>query len=103
MSEHQKDEKNKTGKEDKKGAKRSLGEWEEFAKRIKIRAEERAEESMNPEEGMDISHFDVAREIGAVHTCESDSKFSEEVFELINSARGESMRRSCITTRFRAR
>ncbi len=35
---------------------------------------------------MDISHFDVAREIGAVHKCVSDAKFNEEVFELINSA-----------------
>ena len=35
---------------------------------------------------MDISHFDVAREIGAVRMCESDSKFNEEVVEFINSA-----------------
>ncbi len=35
---------------------------------------------------MDISHFDVAREIGAVHTYESDSKFNEEAFEFMNRA-----------------
>ena len=53
---------------------------------MKIRAEERAEESKNPGEGMDISHFDVAKEIGAAHMRESDSMFNDEVFEFINSA-----------------
>ncbi len=33
---------------------------------------------------MDISHFDVAGEIGAALACESDAKFKEEVSEFIN-------------------
>ncbi len=53
---------------------------------------------------MDIGHTDVARQIGAVHRDESDSKFSEEVFEFINSAwREYSTERSCSTMRFRAK
>ena len=40
-----KDKKNKTGKEEERGATISVGEWEEFAKRLKTNAEERAEGS----------------------------------------------------------
>ena len=53
---------------------------------MKTRAEERAEESKNPGDGVYISHFDVAREIGAARVSESDAKFNEEAFEFINSA-----------------
>ncbi len=35
---------------------------------------------------MDISHFDVAREIGDAFMSESDAKLSEAMFEFINSA-----------------
>ncbi len=52
---------------------------------MKIRAEAIAEESKNPRQGMDSSHTEVAREIGAAPMDESDSKFIEEVFEVINS------------------
>ena len=37
VGEELKDKKNKTGTEDERGAKRSIGEWEEFVKKIKIR------------------------------------------------------------------
>ncbi len=46
---------------------------------MKTGAEARAEESRNPGQGVDISHTDVAREIGAARMDESDSKFKEEV------------------------
>ena len=64
--EDMKDKKNKTGKEEERGAKRSVDEWEEYAKRLKTRADERVEGSKNPGEGMDINQTHVAREIGAV-------------------------------------
>ena len=48
---------------------------------MKIRAEERAEESKNPGEGVDINQVHVAKEIGAVSMGESDVKFDETVFE----------------------
>ncbi len=54
---------NKTGREEDNAAGRRFGERDELAKRIKTRAEERAEESSNPGEGVDIIHFDVAMEI----------------------------------------
>ena len=50
-----------------------------------IGADERAEESKKPGEGMDINQFHVAREVGAVSVGESDVKFDETVFEFINS------------------
>ncbi len=63
----------------------SIEEWEEFAKTMKIRAEERVEESKNPGACVDICHFDVAREIEevCVCVCESDSKFNEETSEFV--------------------
>ena len=85
VGEDMKDKKNKTGKEEERGAKRSVNEWEEFAKRLKTNADERAEGSKNPGEGMDISQSQVTREIGAVSMSESDAKFDESVFEFINS------------------
>ena len=39
------------------GVKRSIKEWEDFAKKMKTGAEQRAEESKNLGEGMDIDHF----------------------------------------------
>ena len=84
--EDSKDKKNITGKEEEKGAKRSMDEWEEFAKKMKTGAEARAEESKRPGEGMDINQFHVAREIGAVSMGKSDVKFDETVFDFINSA-----------------
>ena len=84
-SEDPRDKKNKTGKEEEKGAKRSIGEWDEFAKKIKIRAEERAEESKNPGEGVDNNQVHVAKESGAVSVGESDVKFDETAPEFISS------------------
>ena len=84
-SEESRDKKNKTGNEEERGAKRSIDEWEELAKRLKSSAEARAEESKMPGEGMDINQLHVAREIEAVSMGESDVKFDESVFEFINS------------------
>ena len=61
VGEDMKDKKNKTGEEEERGAKRSVNEWEEFAKRLKTNADERAEGSKNPGEGMDISQSQVTR------------------------------------------
>ena len=94
------DKKNKTGNEEERGAKRSIDEWEELAKRLKSSAEVRAEESKKPGEGMDINQLHVAREIGAVSMGESDVKFDESVFEFIHST--WSMKRSCTAMRFPA-
>ncbi len=44
-----KGKKNKTGKEEERGAKRSVDEWEDFAKRLRTGADARAEESKNRE------------------------------------------------------
>ncbi len=40
VGEEIKDKKSKTGKEEERGAKRSVDDWEEFAKRLKTNAEE---------------------------------------------------------------
>ena len=85
QDEEMKDKKNKTGKEEERGAKRSVDEWEEYAKRLKTSADERADGSKNPGEGMDVSQAQVAREIGAVSMSESDVKFDEWSYEFINS------------------
>ncbi len=45
----------------------------------------RAEESKKPGQRVDIGFTGIAREIGAAYMNESDSKFSEEVFDIINS------------------
>ncbi len=63
--EDSRDKKNKTGKEEERGAKRSTDEWEELAKRLRTRAEARAEDSKKPGEGVDINQSHVAREIGS--------------------------------------
>ena len=47
--EDMKDKKNKTGKEEERGAKRSVDEWEEYAKRQKTSADEREKEARNQE------------------------------------------------------
>ena len=47
-------------------AKRSVDEWEEYAKKLKTSADERAEGSRNPGEGMVVSQALVARDIGSV-------------------------------------
>ncbi len=102
VSEDPKDDKNKTGKEEEKGAKRSTGEREEFARRIKNGAEEIAEESKNRGGGVDINRFDVAR--GSEQcTCVSQTRSSTRRCLSSSTARGESMRRTCITTRLWAR
>ncbi len=75
-----------------RGAKRSTVGWEEFAKMIETRAEERAEESKKPGEGVDISQFHVARETEAGSVGESDVKFDETVFEFAHSAWRESIK-----------
>ncbi len=62
--EEQRQKRTKTGEEEEKGVKRSTGEREEFAKMIKTRAQERAVESENPGEGVDISQFGVSKAIG---------------------------------------
>ncbi len=80
-----KDKKNRTEKEEERGAKRSFDDWEEFAKRLKTNAEERVEGSKNSGEGMYINQSHVAQEIGAVSMGESDVEFDESVFEFINS------------------
>ena len=59
------------------------------AKRLKTGAEARAEESKKPVEGMDINQSHVAKEVGAVSMGESDVKFEEAVFEIINSIKKE--------------
>ncbi len=56
-----KDKKNKTGKEEDKGTKRTVEDWDEHAKRLKVRAEARAEASKNPGQRMDVGYTDVAR------------------------------------------
>ena len=91
------DKKNKVEKEEERGAKRSVDEWEDFAKRLRTSAEERAAGSKNPGEGMDINQSHVAREIGAVSMSESDVCTSS------STVLGKSTRRSCTTMRFLAR
>ncbi len=56
----------KRAEEEPKGVKRSICEWEEFAKKLKTKAAQRAEESTSPGEAMDGDRLDVIKEIGAV-------------------------------------
>ncbi len=53
-------------KEEERGVRRSMDECEEFLKKLKTRVEQRAEESRNPGDGMDVDCLGIAREIGAV-------------------------------------
>jgi hypothetical protein len=69
------------------GIKRSIDEWENFAKKLKANAEQRAAESDKPGERVEIDYKDVAKEIGARLLGESDAKFDEAVSRLINSTR----------------
>ncbi len=39
--------------------KRSIDEWEDFAKKLKASAEQRAEKSRKPGDGVDIDHVDI--------------------------------------------
>ncbi len=94
-SEDSKDKKNKTGKEEERGAKRSVEDWEESAERLKTGAEAGAGESENPGEGMDINQFRIARESGAVSVGESDVKFDEAAFEFTNGAWRECKEEPC--------
>ena len=55
VGEETKDKKNKTGKEEERGAKRSVDEWEEFAKRLKTNAEEREQKGARIQERVWIS------------------------------------------------
>ncbi len=65
ISENQTEEKAKT-EEERKGSKRSISEWEGFAKRLKEKAEQRAVESKKPGECVDIDDADVVRDFGVV-------------------------------------
>ncbi len=62
--------KKKTGKEENKGANRSIESGRRSPKQIG--SEAGAEKSKNPGEGVDVNQFHVAREIGAVSMSESD-------------------------------
>ncbi len=70
----------RTRREESRGAS-TRGGGGDFAKKLKIKAEQRAEESKMPGEGMDIDYLDVAREIGAVSLGESDMKFDQAASE----------------------
>ncbi len=93
------DKKNKTGKEEERRAKRSVDDWEEFAKRLKTNAEERAKGSKNPEERMDINQSHVAKEIGAVSMGESDVRLTSQCSSS-STVLGRSTKRSCTMTQF---
>ncbi len=75
--------------EEVKGVKRSIDEWESFPNKLKSKAEQRMEESNEPGEVVDVDYTDVVDEIGAVPLGESDVKFDEVVFELLNSMYNE--------------
>ncbi len=78
----------KSRAEDERGVKRSSDEREALAKKIRTTAEKRAEESENPEGGVDINHFHVAREIGAASMGKSNAKLDERCASS-SIARGE--------------
>ncbi len=42
-----------------------MDEWENFAKKLKANAEQRAVQNDKPEEGMYIDHVDIIKEIAA--------------------------------------
>ncbi len=65
--------------------KRSVDEPEEFARKLKTKAEPRVEESKNLGEGAGAGYLDVARETGARSLGESDAKFNQAALELTNS------------------
>ncbi len=59
-------EKKSKAEEEERGASKSIDEWQAFAKNLMTKAEQRAEESKNPREGVDIDQVDVARENGVL-------------------------------------
>ncbi len=66
--------------------KRGIDECGDFAKKLKMKTEKRAEKkSKNFGEGVDIDYSDVVMEVGAASLGEPDVKFDEAVFEFINS------------------
>ncbi len=65
--------------------KRNVDESDDSAKKLKANAEQRAEESKRPGEGLDFDHLDITKEIGAVSLGESDVKFNEAAFGFVNS------------------
>ncbi len=79
-------EKTIKAEDEERGVKRSIAEWEALAKKTKTTAEQRAEESKNPGKGVDINHFHVSREVGAVSVGESDVKFDGAVFDCIDGS-----------------
>ncbi len=66
--------------EEERGVNRGIDEWDELAKKMKTNARQRAKESNNLGEGMDINYLDTVREIG-VASLESDVKFDKAEFE----------------------
>ena len=90
-------EKKSKAEDEEKGVKRSIDEWDASARKLKTKAETRAEESKNTGERVDIDQFDVAREIGAASMGESDVNFDAAVSKFINSTWRESMKRSFTT------
>ncbi len=75
--------------------KRRIDEWEEFAKKLKTKAEQRAEENRNPGEGVDVDCMGIAREIGAVSWGESVAKLNEAAFELTSGVCEEAEEMYC--------
>ncbi len=72
-----------------------MGEWGEFAKKLKTEAEQTTEESKNPGEGVGIGYLDTDREIGTASPGESAVKFDVTVFEVISSAWKECEEQLC--------
>ena len=81
--ESQDEKKAKIDKEE-RGVKRSIEEWDDFAKKMKMEAEQKAEANKNPGEGMDIDYLNVVREIMAASFGDSDVKYDETVHEFVD-------------------
>ncbi len=82
--------------------KRSVDEWDAFAKKLMPKAEQKAEESKNPGEGVGAGYVDVVREIGAVCLGEFDVKLDEAAFQCTATrSRASCWTRICLKRRGR--
>ena len=64
--------------------KRSIEDWDDFAKKMKMEAEQKAEANKNLGEGMDIYYLNVVREIMAASFGDPDVKYDETVHEFVD-------------------
>ncbi len=77
-------EKKNKNQQEERGSKRSVDDWEMFAKKLRTDAEQREDEDKKAKVGEDLDNDVMIEEIGAVGFAESDLKHDEAVEKFIN-------------------